>query len=176
MDFMVQEQVDPVTGQYYPAYCSHNNQDYRQSLYPQAKPLIYCIKSNNSLESQINGNCYSKVFSGKVQFLAPEQQIKSKLLASKKGQSMSIEKRVARVLPHELTTILFTEMANFRLKQTGNVSDIKLEKINSKMTSDKYSSFAYGLWRIKEIEDEYYKKKRRKGGRNRKLVFFTAGG
>lgn len=175
MDFMVIEQLDEETGEYYPAYCSVNKEEYRHSLYPNAKPIVYCIKSNNTLESQINGNCYSKIFTGKVQFLVPEQQIKSKLLSTKKGQKMSIEKRVARVLPHELTTILFTEMANFRLRQTGSTTDIKLEKINSKMLSDKYSSFAYGLWRIKELEDEYYKKIRRKSKRNRKLVFFTSG-
>lgn len=176
MDYMVQESYDSISNQYYPAYCSNNNDDYRQSLYPQAIPKIYVIKANSTLDSKIHGNCYSKVYSGKVSFLAREQEIKNRLLETKKGQKMRIEQRVARILPHELTTRLFEEMANFKLKPTGNGTDIKLEKINARTLSDKFSSFEYGLWRIKEIEDEYFKKRRRKGGRNRKLVFYTQGG
>ena len=54
--------------------------------------------------------------------------------------------------------------------------DIVLEQINSRFPKDKYSAFAYGLWRIKEIEEEHYKKKRRKSSLgNRKLVFFSGG-
>ena len=89
---------------------------------------------------------------------------------------MSVEQRIRRILPHELTTKLHEEMSNFRLSTAGNGLDIKLQKINTHMLSDKFSSFEYGLWRIKELEDEYYTKKRRKGGRQRKLVFFTEGG
>lgn len=176
MDYMVQESYDSNYNEYYPAYCSFNNDDYKQSLYPNALPKIYVIKANNTLDSKIHGNCYSKVYSGKVAFLSKEQEIKNRLLQSKKGQSMKIEQRAARLVPHELTTRLFEEMANFKLKPTGNGVDIKLEKINSRMTSDKFSSFEYGLWRIKEKEEDFYKKKRRNNGKKRKLVFYTQGG
>ena len=69
---------------------------------------------------------------------------------------------------------LFEEMANLRLKKTGG-SDIVLEQINSRFPDDKYMSFAYGLWRIKEIEEEQAKHRRRKGNGSRKLTFFTEG-
>jgi hypothetical protein len=69
---------------------------------------------------------------------------------------MKTEERVKRLMPHELTTKLFEEMANLRLKKSG--MDIVLEQINSRFPDDKYSSFAYGLWRIKELEEEHYKK------------------
>ena len=176
MDSMVKETFDPVTNSFYPAYCSFNDDDYRQSLYPQAIPLIYTIKANTTLDSKIHGNCYAKVYSGQVSFLAKEQDIKVKLLSTKVGQKMSLEDRAKRILPHEMTSRLFEEMANFKLKPSGNGTDIKLEKVNSRMLSDKFSSFEYGLWRIKEKEEEYFKKKRRNGGRNRKLAFFTQGG
>lgn len=54
--------------------------------------------------------------------------------------------------------------------------DIVLERINERFPKDKYSSFSYGLWRIKELEDEYSKKARRKSliGK-RSLVFFSGG-
>jgi hypothetical protein len=90
---------------------------------------------------------------------------------------MSVYKRVERLLPHETTTKLFEEMANLRLKRTGSSTDIVLEQINPRYPKDKYSSFAYGLWRIKEHEEEYTKKRRRRFGSNgpstRKLTFFT---
>ena len=77
-------------------------------------------------------------------------------------------------MPHELTTKLFEEMSNLRLRRNG--LDIVLEQINARFPKDKYSAFAYGLWRIKELEEENYKKKSRRAGRDgRKLVFFTGG-
>jgi hypothetical protein len=93
------------------------------------------------------------------------------------GQKMSVYKRVKRLLPHELTSRLFDEMANLRLKVTGNKNEIVLEQINPRYPKDKYSSLAYGLWRIKELEEEYVKKRRRRFGGNgsgkRKLTFYT---
>ena len=54
--------------------------------------------------------------------------------------------------------------------------DIVLEQMNSRFPKDKYSAFAYGQWRIKELEEEAYQKQKRRsviGGR--KLVFFSGG-
>ena len=77
-------------------------------------------------------------------------------------------------MPHELTTKLFEEMANLRLKRTG--LDIVLEQINSRFPKDKYSAFAYGQWRIKELEEEMFKKHKRKAAfESRSLIFFTGG-
>jgi hypothetical protein len=82
-------------------------------------------------------------------------------------------------MPHEMTTRLFDEMANLRLKRTGVGLDIVLEQINSRYPKDKYSAFAYGLWRIKELEEEAYKKTRRHFGTNssstRRLSFYSGG-
>ena len=78
-------------------------------------------------------------------------------------------------MPHEMTTKLFEEMANLRLRRTGVSLDIVLEQINPRYPKDKYSAFAYGLWRIKELEEEAAKRKKNRRG-NRKLVFYTEGG
>jgi len=40
------------------------------------------------------------------------------------------------------------------LKKTGVTNEIALEKINTSIPKDKFSSFEYGLWRIKEMEDD----------------------
>ena len=85
---------------------------------------------------------------------------------------MSLEERVKRLMPHELTTKLFEEMSKLRRK---NGLDIVLEQINARFPKDKYSAFAYGLWRIKELEEENYKKIQRRGHGQRQLIFFTGG-
>lgn len=171
MDYMVKPSFTPY-GEELPAYCSFNNDDYSKKLYPDAIPIIYALKANNTLDSKIHSNCYSRVFSGRVVLLAREQEIKNKLMSTKVGQKMSIVKRQERLRPHELTSRLLEEMSNFKIKQGGsNGTDIKLEKINTNMLSDKFSSFEYGLWRIKELEDEYSKTTRRK--RKRNLVFYN---
>lgn len=170
LDFLAQETPDLANGKTYPGYCSINLDSHSKKMYPNCTPLIYGLKASASLQPQIDSNCYTKVFSGRIKFLAREQEIKTRLMESKKGQKMKVEKRVARLIPHEMTTRLFEEMANLRLKGVGN--EIKLEQINTNMLKDKFSSFEYGLWRIKEIEEEYYKKSRKKSSK-RKLFFYN---
>ena len=72
-----------------------------------------------------------------------------------------------------MTSSLFEEMSNLRLRRSGTSTDIVLEKINTRFPKDKYSSFSYGLWRIKEIEETYQKKRSRRSGGKRQLVFYT---
>ena len=169
MDYMVKPTYCP-WGETLPAYCSFNNDDYSRKLYPDGIPLIYCLKDGSKTNSAIHSNCYSRVFSGRVAFLAREQEIKNKLLSTKKGAKMSMLDRQKRLRPHELTTRLFEEMSNFKIKTGLTGTDIKLEKINTNMISDKFSSFEYGLWRIKEKEEQYSAKNKK---RNRQLVFIN---
>lgn len=171
---MTRTQTDEM-GHIYLPYGFINDDELKKIQPKDAPQILYGIKANTSLNSLIHGNVYSRINSGMVKFLIREQEAKSALLATKVGQKMSIEKRVLRLLPHETTTRLFEEMANLRLKKTGG-NDIVLEQINSRYPKDKYSAFAYGLWRIKELEEIHCKKLRRRGnGTTRKLVFFSEG-
>jgi len=173
-DEMVRPQYDEY-GEYYPAYGFHNDDEYKKTQPKDAICILYSLKANGPLKSKIHGNCYSRLAGGLVRFLIREQEAKSALLATKQGQSMTIEKRVMRLMPHEMTTKLFEEMANLRLKRTGSSTDIVLEQINTRYPDDKYMSFAYGLWRLKEIEEDYNRRNRRRGLGTRKLTFFTGG-
>ena len=175
-DEMIKPQYDEM-GNYYPPYAFTNDENYYAIQPKDAQKLLFGIKANGPLNSKIHGNAYARVSSGMVRFLIKEQEAKNALMSTQIGQKMSVYKRVERLLPHETTTKLFEEMANLRLKRTGNSTDIVLEQINPRYPKDKYSSFAYGLWRIKEYEEEYTKKRRRRFGGNsqstRKLTFFT---
>ena len=172
-DEMIREHLDE-SGKELPAYGFFNNDDYKKIQPREAIPILYSLKANGPLNSKIHGNAYSRIYGGMVRFLISEQDARASLLATKVGQKMKIEERVKRLMPHELTTKLFEEMSNLRLRRNG--LDIVLEQINARFPKDKYSAFAYGLWRIKELEEESYKKKSRRAGRDgRRLVFFTGG-
>lgn len=176
-DEMIRTQIDE-HGELLPAYGFINDDNYKKIQPKDAICICYGLKATGSLKSQIHGNCYSRLSGGLVRFLISEQQAKSALLATKTGQRMSTEQRVKRLMPHEMTTKLFDEMANLRLKRTGAGLDIVLEQINTRYPDDKYMAFAYGLWRIKELEDAQNKKRNRFGnignGVNR-FMFFTGG-
>lgn len=172
---MTREQIDEY-GRVYPAYGFSNDEELRKTQPKDAPCILYGIKANGPLNSKIHGNAYTRMNSGLVRFLIKEQDAKTALLSTKVGQKMTTLERVKRLMPHEMTTKLFEEMANLRLKKTGSSTDIVLEQINSRHPKDKYSAFAYGLWRIKELEEENFKKRRRYGSSTtRQLVFCTGG-
>lgn len=170
---MIKTQYDN-QGNLMPAYGFFNNDDFKKIQPREAPQILFSMKANGPLNSKIHSNAYSRINSGMVRFLITEQEARNALLATKLGQKMDIKKRIARILPHELTTKLFDEMANLRLKHNG--VDIVLEQINARFPKDKYSSLAYGLWRIKELEEEHYvKNKKYQNKKRRQLVFFTGG-
>lgn len=174
-DEMIRIHYDEL-GHILPAYGFINDDVYKKIQPKDSICILYGIKANGPLNSKIHGNAYSRISSGMCRFLIKEQEAKSALLSTKTGQKMTTEQRVKRLMPHEMTTKLFEEMANLRLKRTGASMDIVLEQINARFPKDKYSAFAYGLWRIKEIEEEHYKKIRRRSSiGKRSLVFFSGG-
>ena len=172
-DEMIKTQLDE-TGKELPAYGFFNNDDYKKVQPREAAQILYSLKANGPLNSKIHSNAYSRINGGMVRFLISEQDARAALLSTKVGQKMTTEDRIKRLMPHELTTKLFEEMANLRLRKNG--LDIVLEQINARFPKDKYSAFAYGLWRIKELEEENFKRIVRRGnGKKRQLVFFTGG-
>ena len=174
-DELIREQVDEFGNTYEPLGF-HNDDEFTKIQPKDAPRILYGLKANGPLNSKIHGNAYTRLNGGLVRFLIKDQEAKSALLATKAGQKMSVIQRVERLMPHEMTTKLFEEMANLRLKRTGASLDITLEQINPRYPKDKYSAFAYGLWRIKEIEEEQSKRRRRRGGEaQRRLVFCTGG-
>lgn len=171
-DILIKPQIDE-KGEAYPAYGFHNDKVYAKIQPKDAPQILYSMKANATLNSEIHGNAYTRISSGLINFLITEQEARSLLLGTKKGQRMSYENRTKRLMPHEMTTKLFQEMSNLRIKKTG--LNITLEQINTRFPKDKYSSFAYAQWRIKELEDQYSLKNRNQSRQNRQLIFFSGG-
>ena len=74
------------------------------------------------------------------------------------GQNMRPEDRAEYLKPFVLTSILKEEMSNLREENEG--VNIILKQANKSIKKDKFSSFEYGLYYIKQEEDK--KKKRKK--------------
>ena len=169
-DLMIQTQYG-VNGEEYAPLGFYNDNEYKAIQPKDAPCVLNSFKANHKINSEMFGNCYTRIDAGLVDFLIKEQDARSKLLATKKGQMMSLEEKTKFLMPYEMTTKLFEEIGNLKLKRTGNGTDIVLEPINSRFPDDRFSSLCIGLRRIKELEEEYTKKYRKK--LNRKLVFFS---
>jgi hypothetical protein len=61
---------------------------------------------------------------------------------------MSPEAKAARLMPHELTSVLISEIMNLKIKPTGVNNQIAVEQINERMLKDKFSALEMGVWRI----------------------------
>lgn len=172
-DLMIQTQYDKDGTEYGPL--GFYDEDEYKKIQPHDAPrILSAFRATRAINSEMFGNCYARIDSGLVDFLITEQSARSKLLATKKGQKMSLEEKTKFLMPYEMTTKLFEEMGNLRLKRTGAGLDIILEPINSRFPDDRFSSLCIGLRRIKQLEEEAVKKRSRRGG-NRKMNFFSGG-
>lgn len=88
---------------------------------------------------------------------------------------MKPEKKIERLMPHELTSLLINEIMNLKTKPTGVNNQIAVELINKRMTKDKFSALEMGIYRMVLLENEEISHKRNRG-LSRKLTFYRTGG
>ena len=161
VDYMIKSQIDPDSGDSYPDFGVYNDDE---GYYKKYKTLnteqdaMYLIKANAPLNTEAHSNVQVQLSAGKVKFLIDERVAKAKLLDTKLGQNMRPEDRADYLKPYVLTSILKEEMNNLREENEG--VNIILKQANRAIKKDKFSSFEYGLYYIKQEEDRRKKKKR----------------
>ena len=124
---MVLPSFDEKTGEQFPAYYAFNNDHHlppemkveNEEPKPEWNTIIYDIKAGSSNDDAIHSNFFSQINNGSVSFLAHERIVKDKLLATKKGQKMSLYDRRVYLMPYEMTSRLIDELNNLKLKPTG---------------------------------------------------------
>ncbi len=161
IDYMVKTQIDPETSEIFPDFGVVNDDDLFYKKYKTPNTVLdamYIIKANAPLNTEAHAIAKSQLASGKVKFLIDERVAKNKLLAKKKGQTMTPEQRAEELKPFTLTSILKEEMMNLREETEG--VNIILKQANKSIRKDKFSAFEYGLYYLKLEEDK--KKKRKK--------------
>jgi len=172
---MIKPTLDPISGEVLPAYGFFNRDEYEEIQPKNAPKILYGIKATSNINSDMHAALYAKIYSGCVNFLISERKAKEKLMSTKVGKHMKPEQRIARLMPHELTSLLINEIMNLKTKPTGVDNKIAVELINKRMTKDKFSALEMGVYRMVEIENEEIAHKRNRG-LGRKLIFFRTGG
>ena len=161
IDYMVKKQIDSEGGDVYPDFGVYNDEEgyykkYRTDVTEQ--DAMYLIKANAPINTEAHANAQVQLSSGRVMFLIEEKVAKLKLINTKVGKNMSPEERAEYLKPFTLTSILKEEMMNLREENEG--VNIILKQANKSIRKDKFSSFEYGLYYIKQEEDSKKKKKR----------------
>ena len=163
VDYMVKSQIDPNTGEEYPDFGPSNDEEgfYRRFRTERTEQnRMYLLKANAPLNTEIHSNIQAELISGKLKFLIDERMAKIKLLNTTKGKAMTPEERSEYLKPYTLTSILREEMTNLREENEG--INIILKPANKAIRKDKFSSFEYGLYYIKNYEEKRRKAKKRK--------------
>ena len=161
VDYMVKDQIDPITNETLFNFGVDNDED---NLYKKFKnentilDAMYLIKANAPINTEAHANAQTQLSSGKVKFLLDERTAKAKLLNTKVGNNMSPEERADYLKPFTLTSILKEEMMNLREENDG--VNIILKPANRGIKKDKFSAFEYGLYYIKLEENSKKRKKK----------------
>ena len=161
VDYMVKQQVDPETNEVLPDFGVENDEDgfYKKFRTPDTEAdALFLIKANAPINTEAHSYVQTQLASGKIKFLIDENQAKVKLMSTKVGQAMDMNKRAEYLKPFTLTTILREQMLNLIEENEG--VNIILKQSSKSIKKDKFSAFEYGLYYIKQEEDN--KKKRKK--------------
>ena len=146
--------------EYDPIYVSNDPDNYPIPKDKKGEALIFNIKANTTINSEMYSNLYIQINSGNLRLLANERIVKEKLLATKKGQRMNYLVREKFLLPYVMTSRLIDEMNNLKLKTSGAVGQVTVEQISRRINKDRVSALSYGLYRIKYYEDKEVRKKK----------------
>ena len=161
VDYMVKNQIDPITNETWFNFGVSNDEEGFYKKYrtdDTVQDAMYIIKANAPINTEAHANAQSQLSSGKVKFLLDERTAKAKLLNTKMGQNMTPEERAEYLKPFTLTSILKEEMMNLREEHDG--VNIILKPANKGIKKDKFSAFEYGLYYIKQQEDSKKRKKK----------------
>lgn len=171
VDYLTGPSVDPETGEILQPLGVINNQDYTRHQPPELPCILYVLKANPQLNTEAHSNFYTQLAGGHCRFLASQQQVRSRLLTTTKGQKMSPLERAKFLLPYEMTTKLFDEIANLKIK--NNINTLQVERISNRVLKDRFSAFEYGLYRIKFYEDQYYRLRHKRERNLTAFLMFT---
>ena len=176
VDFMTKAQNDPETGDILPAFgvADGTSEDvveqYNKIKGPEVEnDAMYLIKANAPINTEAHAYVQVQLSSGKIQLLIDERDAAVKLNDTKVGQNMTPEERNEKLMPFQQTSILKDQMLNLVEENEG--VNIILKKNNSKIKSDKFSAFEYGLLYIKREEDRSRKRKKHSIA---DMMFFTS--
>lgn len=156
-DALIQDIVDPETGELYPAISCCNDKDMAERCKVANAPKeIWSIKGNAAFNSEICILLRSGFQNNKINLLVHEiigeDVLKSKYKSfNKMSQAEQIEYR----MPYIQTSLLVTELTKLEYEVKG--ANVKIKE-RTGMRKDRYSSLAYNYWVQCQLEREILRK------------------
>lgn len=150
-DCLSREIVDQDSGEIYPALSCYNNPEMAaRCVVPGAKKVIWAIKANAQLNSDIAFLLREGFRSGRIRLLQTEYEAES-LLGQLKGYSnLNPQERIKFQMPYINTTLLIDELTKLQHEESGGKIRV-YEK--SGMRKDRYSSLAYNYYVAMSLEN-----------------------
>jgi hypothetical protein len=162
-DAMIKPTFDTQTGETLPAYGFSNREEYF-SLQPRdCAKVIYGLKATSQINSDMHSFLYSRIDTGRMNFLITEKEAKAKIMTTKIGQRMTPEQRNQRLVAHQLTTHLVDELMNLKVKPSGANNQIAVEQINKRIIKDKFSALEMANYYVALTEQEATSRRRNRG-------------
>ena len=129
--------------EYEPLNCINNDDMAERCTYPNAEKVIYSIKGNASLNSEIAYVMSDSLKRGKIRLPVNEMEGKEFLMKLKGFENLPEETKAKFVSSYSQITLLINEMINLEAEYNENTGHVKLKEPNSKR-KDRYSSVSYG--------------------------------
>lgn len=142
IDEVLKDTLDPNTGESLGCWKTMNTE--REPEINDAEEIVYDLHAQG-INSDIIVNFIDMVESKKL------------LLLEKKDNAnydINDENAIKSIAPHLNTDALIEEIANLKLKKLSS-GKYTVERVTKKIDRDRYSAVAYGLWYIKNYEDNY---------------------
>ena len=158
-DALIQDMVDPTTGELYPALsCCNDKAMAERCKVDNAPKVIWSIKASASFNNEICILLRSGFQSGKINLLISEFEAKEVLKDKVKGYSkMPAFEQMQYELPYIQTTLLVYELINLEYEVKG--TNVKITE-KSGMRKDRYSSLAYNYWVQCQLEREMLRRQK----------------
>lgn len=156
-DKLVQDIVDPETGELYSALSCCNDKDMAaRCKVSDAPKVIWSIKGSASFNNDICILLRSGFKTGKINLLIDEVAAEDVLAKNFKGfAKMQAPEQLRYRMPYIQTTLLRTELTKLEYEVKG--TNVKIKE-RTGMRKDRYSSLAYNYWVQCQLEREYLRK------------------
>ena len=156
-DKLIQDIVDPTTGELYHALsCCNDKVMAERCKVDNAPKVIWSIKASASFNNEICILLRSGFQSGKINLLVSEFEAEEILKDKIKGYSkMPAYEQLQYKMPYIQTTLLVYELINLEYEIKG--VNIKITE-KSGMRKDRYSSLSYNYWVQCQLEREMLRK------------------
>lgn len=150
-DTIIKPQVDPETGEIYPALSCINDKDMAlRCMIPEAEKVIWSVKANNKFNDLIATSLREGFKQGQINLLVNEYECDDYLRENIKGyENKSDLEQLEYKHQYIETTLLVNELINLQHNLEGQYIKIK-ERPG--MRKDRYSSLAYNFWVMKQYE------------------------